>query len=143
MKNKVAFNKDYPVINESNNLYERAKGLIPAGTQTLAKGTTQHVNGVAPKYLVKGAGSHVWDVDGNEYIDYNMGIGPLSLGYAYPAVDKAIKKQLEDGITFSLMHPLEVEVAELLREIIPNAESVRFSKSGADVTSAAIRIANS
>ena len=141
MKNKVAFNKDYPVINESNNLYERAKGLIPAGTQTLAKGTTQHVNGVAPKYLVKGAGSHVWDVDGNEYIDYNMGIGPLSLGYAYPAVDKAIKKQLEDGITFSLMHPLEVEVAELLREIIPNAESVRFSKSGADVTSAAIRIA--
>jgi glutamate-1-semialdehyde aminotransferase len=141
MKNKVAFNKDYPIINESNQLYERAKGLIPALTQTLAKGPSQHVNGVAPKYLIKGAGSHVWDVDGNEYIDYNMGIGPLSLGYAYPAVDKAIKKQLEDGITFSLMHPLEVEVAELFREIIPNAECVRFSKSGADVTSAAIRIA--
>ena len=140
MKNKVAFNKDYPIIDESNRLYERAKRLIPALTQTLAKGPSQHVNGVAPKYLVKGLGSHVWDVDGNEYIDYNMGIGPLSLGYAYPAVDKAIKKQLEDGITFSLMHPLEVEVAELLREIIPNAECVRYSKSGADVTSAAIRI---
>ena len=115
MKNKVAFNKEYPVITESNNLYKRANGLIPAGTQTLAKGPSQHVNGVAPKYLIKGKGSHVWDVDGNEYIDYNMGIGPLSLGYAYPAVDKAIKNQLEDGITFSLMHPLEVEVGELLK----------------------------
>ena len=141
MKNTVAFNRDYPVINESNNIYKRAKDLIPAATQTLAKGPSQHVNGVAPKYLIKGKGSHVWDVDGNEYIDYNMGIGPLSLGYAYPAVDKAIKKQLDDGITFSLMHPLEVELAELLKEIIPNAESVRYSKSGADVTSAAIRIA--
>jgi len=141
MSNKVSFNRNYPVINKSNELYERAKGLIPSFSQTLAKGPTQFVNGVAPKYLAKGKGSHVWDVDGNEYIDYNMGIGPLSLGYAYPAVDDAIKKQLEDGITFSLMHPLEVEVAEMLREIIPNAESVRYSKSGADVTSAAIRIA--
>jgi glutamate-1-semialdehyde aminotransferase len=69
-----------------------------------------------------------------------MGIGPLILGYTYPAVDEAIRRQLADGITFSLMHPLEVEVAEMLREIIPNAESVRFSKSGADVTSAAVRI---
>ncbi|MGA3013237.1 MAG: aminotransferase class III-fold pyridoxal phosphate-dependent enzyme [Bacteroidales bacterium] len=141
MPNKIRFNQDYPVIKRSNELYERAKGLIPCFSQTLAKGPTQYVNGLAPKYLVKGKGSHVWDADGNEYIDYNMGIGPLSLGYAYPAVNEAIKKQLEDGITFSLMHPLEVEVAEMLREIIPNAESVRFSKSGADVTSAAIRIA--
>jgi len=70
-----------------------------------------------------------------------MGIGPLSLGYAYDKVDEAIKKQLEDGITFSLMHSLEVEVAELLNEIIPNAESIRYSKSGADVTSAAVRVA--
>ncbi|MCF8431986.1 MAG: aminotransferase class III-fold pyridoxal phosphate-dependent enzyme, partial [Melioribacteraceae bacterium] len=68
-------------------------------------------------------------------------IGPLSLGYAYPVVDEAIKKQLEDGITFSLMHPLEVEVAELMKEVIPNAEMVRYSKTGADVTSAAIRLA--
>lgn len=141
MSNKVSFNQNYPVIDRSNELYDRATGLIPAYSQTLAKGPTQFVNGIAPKYLSKGKGSHVWDVDGNEYIDFNMGIGPLSLGYSYPVVDDAIKRQLEDGITFSLMHPLEVEVAELLREIIPNAESVRYSKSGADVTSAAIRIA--
>jgi glutamate-1-semialdehyde aminotransferase len=141
MSNSIEFNHDYPVIDRSNALFRRAQRLIPCGTQTLAKGPTQYVNGIAPKYLLKGKGSHVWDVDGNEYIDYNMGIGPLSLGYAHPMVDEAIRQQLANGITFSLMHPLEVEVSEILHEIIPNAESVRFSKSGADVTSAAIRIA--
>jgi glutamate-1-semialdehyde aminotransferase len=141
MSKKTILKNHFPVIDKSNALYNRAKELIPCVTQTLAKGPTQYVNGVAPKYLVRGKGSHVWDADGNEYIDYNMGIGPVLLGYAYPAVDEAISKQLADGITFSLMHPLEVEVAELLREVIPNAESVRYSKSGADVTSAAIRIA--
>lgn len=99
------------------------------------------MNGVAPKYLQRGKGSHVWDVDGNEFIDFNMGIGPLSLGYCYPAVDEAIQAQLKDGITFSLMHPLEVEVAELIHEMIPSAEMVRYSKTGADVTSAAVRLA--
>ena len=141
MPNKVAFNDNYPVIDKSDELYKIALDLIPATTQTLAKGPQQNVKGIAPKYLEKGKGSHVWDVDGNEYIDFNMGIGPLSLGYAYPKVDNAIKKQLEDGITFSLMHPLEVEVAKLIHEVIPNAESIRYSKTGADVTTAAIRVA--
>ena len=130
-----------PVISRSNEWYARATGLIPAYTQTLAKGPAQYVAGVAPKYLQRGKGSHVWDVDGNEFIDFNMAIGPLSLGYAYDAVDRAIREQLEDGITFSMMHPLEVEVAELIREAVPNAEMVRYSKTGADVTSAAVRLA--
>ena len=141
MPNKVEFNKDFPSIQKSDELYKKALNLIPCTTQTLAKGPQQNVKGIAPKYLVKGKGSHVWDADGNEYLDFNMAIGPLSLGYAYDKVDEAIKKQLEDGITFSLMHPLEVEVAELLSKIIPNAESIRYSKSGADITSAAIRVA--
>jgi len=141
MLNKIEFNKDYPSIEKSDELYQKALELIPCTTQTLAKGPQQNIKGIAPKYLAKGKGSHVWDVDGNEFIDFNMAIGPLSLGYAYDKVDEAIKKQLEDGITFSLMHPLEVEVAEMLNRIIPNAESVRFSKSGADVTSAAVRVA--
>jgi glutamate-1-semialdehyde aminotransferase len=110
-------------------------------TQTLAKGPGQYINGVAPKYLKKGKGSHVWDVDGNEYLDYNMAIGPLSLGYGYPRVDEAIIEQLKDGITFSMMHELEVVLAELVHKIIPNAESIRISKTGADVTSAAVRVA--
>lgn len=141
MANKIDFNKDYPVIKKSDEYYQKALRLIPAVTQTLAKGPGQNIRGVAPKYLLKGKGSHVWDVDGNEFLDFNMAIGPLSLGYAYDKVDEAIKKQLEDGITFSLMHPLEVEVAELINKIVPNAESVRYSKTGADVTSAAVRLA--
>ena len=69
-----------PSIVESDRLYERARRLIPGVTQTLAKGPTQHVRGVAPKYLKSGRGAHVVDVDGNEYLDFNMAIGPLSLG---------------------------------------------------------------
>lgn len=141
MPNKISLQNNFPTITKSDELYNRALGLIPSVTQTLAKGPAQWVKGIAPKYLVKGKGSHVWDVDGNEYIDYMMGVGPLSLGYAYPKIDEAIKAQLEDGITFSMMHPLEVEVAELMREIIPNAEAVRYSKTGADATSAAVRLA--
>lgn len=141
MKNKIAFNENYPDITESDLLYHRALGLIPSVTQTLAKGPAQYVNGVAPKYLKKGKNAHVWDVDGNEFIDLNMGIGPLSIGYAIPEIDDAIRAQLEDGITFSMMHPLEVEVAELIREVVPNTESVRYSKTGADVVSAAVRLA--
>lgn len=141
MPNKVEFNKDYPVITKSDQYYKIALELIPAQTQTLAKGPGQNIKGVAPKYLKRGKGSHVWDVDGNEYIDFTMAVGPLSLGYAYDKVDEAIREQLKDGITFSLMHPLEVEVAQLINKVVPNAESIRYSKAGADVTSAAIRLA--
>ena len=141
MPNTVTFNHSYPDISESDRLYYRALPLIPAVTQTLAKGPTQYVKGVAPKYLVRGKGSRVWDADGNEYIDCSMAVGPLSLGYCYNKVDIAIRGQLDSGITFSLMHPLEVEVAEIISDIIPNAECVRFGKTGAEVTSAAVRLA--
>lgn len=141
MPNKIAFNENYPDITVSQQLYERARPIMTPVTQTLAKGPGQYIDGIAPKYLKKGQGAHVWDVDGNEYIDYNMAIGPLSLGYAYPKVDEAIIAQLKDGITFSMMHELEVTLAELIHKVIPNAESIRISKTGADVTSAAVRVA--
>ncbi|MEA5426268.1 aminotransferase class III-fold pyridoxal phosphate-dependent enzyme [Arcicella lustrica] len=141
MPNTIKSNENYPNITESDNWYNRALKVQKPITQTLAKGPGQFTKGVAPKYLQKGKGSHLWDVDGNEYIDFNAAIGPLSLGYTYPVVDEAIKKQLEDGITFSLMHPLEVELSELIQEVIPNAEAVKISKTGADVCSAAIRVA--
>lgn len=141
MPNKIEFNKDYPSITKSDEYYKVALELIPAQTQTLAKGTGQNIKGVAPKYLQRGKGSHVWDVDGNEFIDYTMGVGPISLGYAYDVVDEAIKEQLKDGITFSLTHPLEVEVAELINKVVPNAESIRYSRGGADVVSGAVRVA--
>jgi len=141
MPNTVSFNEDYPVITESDKLYARAAQIMKPVTQTLAKGPGQYIKGIAPKYIKRGKGSHVWDVDGNEYIDYNMAIGPVSLGYCYPRVDEAIAAQLKDGITFSLMHELEVTLSELVHKIIPNAEAVRISKTGADVTSAAVRVA--
>jgi glutamate-1-semialdehyde 2,1-aminomutase len=141
MANGVRSNSNYPTIERSEALYARARKRIPSVTQTLAKGPTQYIKGVAPKYLERGKGCRVWDVDGNEFIDFNMGIGPISLGYCYPRVDDAIRAQLDKGITFSLMHPLEVEVAERLAEVVPNAESVRYSKTGCDVTTAAIRLA--
>ncbi|MCX6139345.1 MAG: aminotransferase class III-fold pyridoxal phosphate-dependent enzyme [Candidatus Kapabacteria bacterium] len=134
-------NFSYPNITASRELAERASGLIPAYTQTLAKGPTQHVQGVAPIYAQSGKGAHLIDVDGNRYLDYTMAIGPLILGYGHDVVDAAIERQLRDGITFSLMHPLEVEVAELVRSVVPNVESVRYSKTGCDVTTAAVRLA--
>jgi glutamate-1-semialdehyde aminotransferase len=141
MPNTLDLNQPFPGIAKSEELYRRAVGLIPSVTQTLAKGPGQYVRGVAPIYLARGKGSRAWDVDGNEYLDLTMAVGPLSLGYCHEKVDSAIRAQLDDGITFSLMHPLEVEVAELLRQMLPNAECVRFSKTGADVTSAAVRLA--
>ena len=122
-------------------LWEKAMKLIPAGTQTLSKGPDQFVRGVTPKYLKSGKGSHVWDVDGNEYIDYPLALGPILLGYDYSPVSEAVIHQVREGTTFTLMHPLEVEVAELLTSIIPSAEMVRFGKNGADVTSAAVKVA--
>lgn len=137
--NNINLNQDYPDITQSKAWLKRSQGLMPSNCQTLAKGPGQYVGG-SPVFLQRGEGSHVWDVDGNVYIDLNMGIGPLSLGYRYPKVDEAIRQQLEEGIVFSLVHPLEVEVAELIREVVPNAEMVRFSKTGADATSAAVRV---
>ncbi len=126
---------------QSDALWQRAQGLIPAGTQTLSKGPTQFVQGVTPKYIQRGQGSHVWDVDGNEYIDYPMGLGPIILGHAYPEVNEAVIRQLADGSTFTHMHPLEVEVAEALRVHIPHVEMVRYGKNGSDATTGAVRAA--
>lgn len=135
------FNQRPYSIDASTEWLNRATGLIPAYTQTLAKGPQQHIRGFAPAYAAYGRGGHLVDVDGNMFIDLEMAIGPISLGYAYPEVDAAIRAQLESGITFSLMHPLEVEVAELIRDVVPHVEHVRFSKTGCDVTSAAVRLA--
>lgn len=132
-----------PVITKSDALWKRAEGLIPAGTQTLSKGPTQWVRGFAPKYLVKGKGCQVWDADGNVFIDYPMGLGPITIGHGHPAVVEAVAKALADGNAFSLMHPLEITLAERIRDIVPCAKDgmVRFGKNGSDATSACIRAA--
>jgi glutamate-1-semialdehyde aminotransferase len=128
-------------LTRSRELQRRARGLIPGGSQTLSKGPSQWAQGIAPGYLRRGRGARVQDVDGNWYLDFPMALGPVVLGYRHNAVDDAIRAQLADGIVFSLPHPLEVEVAERIARLVPNAERVRFAKSGSDVTSAAIRLA--
>jgi len=124
----------------SEELWERAQEVIMDGTQLYSKGPMIGVDGVYPKYLKKGYKGHVWDVDGNEFIDYTAGVGSVILGYAYDAVNDAILNQLKDGTNLGLIHPLEVEVAELICETIPCSETVRFLKTGGGATAAAARI---
>ena len=119
----------------------RSRKVIPGGAQTFSKGFNQHVEGVAPIFLASGKGCRVWDVDGNEYIDYVQGLLPNLLGYANDEVNSAVARQLALGHSFSLPHPLEVELAERLIRLIPCAEMVRFGKNGSDATSGAIRAA--
>ena len=120
---------------------ERAKKVIPGCAQTFSKGHTQYVQGAAPVFLQRGKGCRVWDVDGNEYIDYVQGLLPNILGYAHEDVNAAAAAQLAQGHSFSLPHPLEVQLAERLTRLIPCAEMVRFGKNGSDATSGAVRAA--
>tara|TARA_B100000989_G_scaffold100035_1_gene73028 strand:- start:1357 stop:2733 length:1377 start_codon:yes stop_codon:yes gene_type:complete len=128
-------------INKSNTLYKKAIKIIPGGSQTFSKGVSQFVDGVAPKFLEKGKGAYVYDLDNNKYLDYIMGCHPLILGYSDPDVNKSVIRQLQKGSTFSLMNKLEYDVSNILCKSIPSAEMVRFGKNGADVTSIAIKIA--
>jgi glutamate-1-semialdehyde aminotransferase len=125
----------------SAELLSRASRLIPGASQTLSKGPTQWVQGVAPAYVDRADGAYVWDVDGNRYLDFPMALGPILLGHRHAAVDRAIADQLRSGISFSLPHPIEIEVAERVVALVPGVERVRFAKSGSDATSAAVRLA--
>lgn len=126
---------------KSCQMLERAIQSIPLGSQTFSKSITQYPKGYAPLYIERGLGSKVWDIDGNEYIDFVNGLASVLIGYNNDIVNAAVKLQFKNGVIFSLPHPLEIEVAELLIEQIPCAEMVRFGKNGTDATSAAIRLA--
>lgn len=125
----------------SEQLLERALRTIPLGSQTFSKSKTQYPMGVSPFFIQCGQGSRVWDVDGNEYVDFINSLAAITLGYSDPEVDAAVRRQLDDGIIFSLPHPLEMEVAEQLVKLVPCAEMVRFGKNGSDATAGAIRLA--
>jgi len=128
-------------FNKSLKSYEKAIELIPLATQTFSKGPQQYPLGVAPVFLSKGKGSHVWYLDGNEFIDYPMGLGAVILGHGYPAVNRAIEKQLKQSVVHSLPHILEYELSKMLVDLIPCAEMVRFGKNGSDATAGAVRAA--
>lgn len=128
-------------IEKSNILWQHAKDVIAGGTQTLSKAPDRFVDGVSPKFIERGKGSHVWDVDGNEFIDYPCGLGAIILGHAYDEVNEAVIESLKRGNVFTLMSPDEVRLADLLLELIPCAEMVRFAKNGGDATMGAVRLA--
>jgi glutamate-1-semialdehyde 2,1-aminomutase len=125
----------------SEKLLERALKTIPLGSQTFSKSKTQYPIGVSPFFIRRGFGCYVWDVDDNKYIDFVNGLASLTLGYCDDDVDSAVRAQLENGVIFSLPHPLEVQVAEKIVEMVPCAEMVRFGKNGSDATAGAIRLA--
>lgn len=124
----------------SEEMLARALQTIPLGTQTFSKSKIQFPYNVSPYFIDKALGSRVWDIDGNEYIDFINSLAAVTLGYKDPEVTQAVKEQLEKGTIFSLPHPIEVLVSEKIVELVPCAEMVRFGKSGSDATAGAIRV---
>ncbi len=114
--------------------------LIPGGSHTYAKGDDQYPEHYPP-YLVKGKGCRVWDVDGNEYIEYGMGLRAVTLGHAYPDVITAACEQMWEGSNFARPACIELAAAKTFLELVPGADMVKFAKNGSDVTTAAIKLA--
>ena len=123
----------------SRELYERAVRLIPGGVNSPVRafGTV----GGTPVFMERGRGSRLWDVDGNEYIDYVCSWGPLILGHAYSAVQEAILQAVARGTTFGAPTEAEVELAELVVAAFPSVEMVRMVNSGTEATMSAVRLA--
>ena len=121
--------------------FDRARRTIPLGAQTFSKSFQQFPKDHSPLFVSHGFGGHLFDIDGNEYVDLIAGLLPVVLGYCDPDVDGAVRAQLDRGMGFSLATELEAELAETLVRLIPCAEMVRFGKNGSDVTSAAVRVA--
>ncbi|MER5375847.1 glutamate-1-semialdehyde 2,1-aminomutase [Streptomyces sp. NPDC002553] len=119
---------------------ERLHALIPGGAHTYAKGDDQYPEGLAP-VISHGRGAHVWDVDGNRYVEYGSGLRSVSLGHAHPRVTEAVRRELDRGGNFVRPSVLEVEAAERFLATVPTAEMVKFAKNGSDATTAAVRLA--
>jgi glutamate-1-semialdehyde 2,1-aminomutase len=130
-----------PTFDKSNQHLVRAEKTIPLGSQTFSKSRTQYPVGISPLFASKVNGPHLWDVDGNKYIDLVSALASITLGYNDLGVNKAVSKQLKKAVGMSLPAALEAEVSELMVELVPSAEMVRFGKNGTDATSAAIRLA--
>ncbi|MER6517411.1 glutamate-1-semialdehyde 2,1-aminomutase [Streptomyces sp. NPDC001553] len=119
---------------------ELLHSLIPGGAHTYAKGDDQYPENLAP-VISHGRGAHVWDVDGNRYIEYGSGLRSVSLGHAHPRVIEAVRRELDRGSNFVRPSIVEVEAAERFLATVPTAEMVKFAKNGSDATTAAVRLA--
>lgn len=124
-------------LSESERLLARAKTTTPGGVHSNVR-----LGGKpTPLFFARAAGSHLWDVDGNEYIDFVLGQGPMFLGHAHPAVIEAVGRALLSGQLYGGQHASEIDLAELFCQVIPCAEQVRFSSSGTEAVQAALRVA--
>jgi glutamate-1-semialdehyde 2,1-aminomutase len=124
----------------SRGLQQLAHERIPGGSHTYAKGDDQYPL-LSPGFISRGEGCHVWDVDGNEYIEYGMGNRCVGLGHAYRPVVEAAHRAMQQGVNFGRPSPLEVECASELLGMIAGAEMVKFAKNGSDATTGAVKLA--
>ena len=124
---------------KSRQLYQRTLDLLIEGSSSSSRGPANY--GEYPLFMQRGSGSRIYDVDGNEYIDWMMAFGALPLGHAHPAVVAAIADAASTGAHFATATEIEIEVAELLRKLAPCAERVRFANTGTEAVMAALRLA--
>lgn len=128
------------IFARSRALDPKCHSLIPGGAHTYAKGDDQYPEN-APGYITRGQGCRVWDLDGNEFIEYGMGLRAVTLGHAYPPVVEAAYNQMLRGTNFTRPSVLELQCAERLSGIIDGAEMIKFAKNGSDATTAAVKLA--
>jgi glutamate-1-semialdehyde aminotransferase len=129
---------------DKNSLHlERALRIIPWGTQTNAKRQQRDGMDARPAFIKRADGCRMWDLEGKEFIDFRAALGPIILGYRHPAVEAAVRRQMEDGSLFSMASPIEVDAAEAVLETIGWADKIRFMKTGADVCTCCLRLARS
>lgn len=126
-------------MSRSEELFEKAKQLIPGGVNSPVRAFGSV--GMTPRFIAKGAGSHIWDVEGNKYIDFIGSWGPMILGHQHPEVMEAVRKAIFDGLSFGAATEREVEMAELICGIVPSIEMVRMVNSGTEAVMSAIRAA--
>ena len=119
---------------------DRLSRAIPGGAHTYSRGVDQFPAN-APEILARGKGAHVWDADGNRFIDYGMALRAVTLGYADERVNAAALRQIENGNNLTRASLIELEAAELLIDLIPSVEMVKFAKNGSNATTAAVKIA--
>ncbi|MGW5772652.1 glutamate-1-semialdehyde 2,1-aminomutase [Streptomyces longwoodensis] len=119
---------------------ERLHSLVPGGAHTYAKGDDQYPEHLAP-VISHGRGAHVWDVDGNRYVEYGSGLRSVSLGHAHPRVTEAVRREIDRGTNFVRPSVVELEAAERFLATVPTADMVKFAKNGSDATTAAVRLA--
>lgn len=122
------------------NFQERLNRVIPGGAHTYSRGADQHPSN-APQILKRGQGAYVWDPNGNRYLDYGMALRAVTLGYADPRVNAAAVREIELGNNLTRASMTELQAAELLVDLIPSADMVKFTKNGSNATTAAVKIA--